>query len=1271
MVAYLYLTKQIGIAVAFSVWAYIVAKGVFARSSLRLSFVEEMALLVPAGLAVAIGLLFVLGLAGVLTTPGILAVGGLALAFAGWRLREHLASGLSVSGLSRPVCAMACRETLARLVMALIAGAVLIPFALKALTPPYFSDEVRYHLPYALHFVEQGRIVPDLYLRYPFHTLNVNLLYTVALIFGDDVTPHYIHLLLGCLAGLALYVLAAPKCGRVIAFCAVLLFFVTPTFRNLAAVAYVDLGLAAFVISTIACLDRARGRSALVVCAGLAFGAALGTKYLALALFPLVVAWAAYRTRDGLQVARFAAIALLTGSPWYIYNFIWTGNPVSPFAGEWFGWWPWTAEDLASQTNELTQLSESHSLSNLASLPYDLIFEPSRFRVGSVPALAFGLVALVLLPWWSPKMRPYGIFVLVVVTVWFFTSSIFRYLAAILPMWCFISVWSVERMLLHIVSLVARGRIIAPVGRRYVSYAVAVIVLVFVVHYFRVNWLDAAAVTERVVHRDRFLRKNVPIYGVAEYLRRTGVQDEVIFVFPPGALFSYARKNRIVGDYFGPMAYLKKLFKNLPRSSTSSFQDRFLEQLQGVSLLVLSRDFLRRYTKWRYSLPSFLAVEYIDGNAVVFRMKSDTEPPDGDRQQGCMDARHAYIWVEEDDSVHIVPYLPSDPAGLGGGFVRVVNHSHEAGTVALHRFDDAGNLLGTSIIALEAGEVVSFKASDWAACDLAKDVPGRLGDDEARSGWLSLATELDIEVASYLRTRDTVATSLHEVVRTTQDSDDRTIHHVPFFNPGSERSQASHLRLINPGDRDVAVAITGRDDAGGSASEEVRLLLPGGTACWLNASVLESGAADGDGPGCHIVSGRLGNGQGRWRLSVAASGGDIQVMNLMVNSTGHVTNLSASGGVKSGTYTLPYVLPVPDSTEEPHGFVRIINHSNAAGTVEIHGTDDTGASHGPVTLTLDGQEAVHLGSGDLEAGNASKGLPEGLGDGDGSWRLRLATELKIEALAYVRKQDEIVTSTHEVARAIQGEKGETVHYVPFFNPGRNKRRASWLRLSNSGRRNVEVTIEGYDDAGVAAPEVSLMLPAGQACALSASTLESGKPESDSDTCTGEQFDFTGRFGVGTGKWSLFVIAEGGDIQVMSLLKSRTGYLTNLSVPNRMSTARSALRKLFNALPNATLVQIENWGPRSSGIGESFNVQPNGNSALWFRVQQLERNTDYRIYVGSQSADTTISVERNAMSAGLTPGQSRRIVSTEGKIPIHLVAPFRGKQLIGHFHVQPR
>ena len=151
-----------------------------------------------------------------------------------------------------------------------------------------------------------------------------------------------------------------------------------------------------------------------------------------------------------------------------------------------------------------------------------------------------------------------------------------------------------------------------------------------------------------------------------------------------------------------------------------------------------------------------------------------------------------------------------------------------------------------------------------------------------------------------------------------------------------------------------------------------------------------------------------------------------------------------------------------------------------------------------------------------------------------------------------------------------------------------------------------MTIEGRDRAGMEAPEgvVRLTLPAGQACMLSTQMLESGKPESGADTCAGEQFGLDGRFGIGAGKWSLFVMTTGGDAQVMSLLKSPSGYLSNLSVPNRAPTGRPASRTSLDALPDVTIVEVERWGPRATGIGEPFNVQPGGNSALWFRFREL-------------------------------------------------------------------
>ena len=228
---------------------------------------------------------------------------------------------------------------------------------------------------------------------------------------------------------------------------------------------------------------------------------------------------------------------------------------------------------------------------------------------------------------------------------------------------------------------------------------------------------------------------------------------------------------------------------------------------------------------------------------------------------------------------------------------------------------------------------------------------------------------------------------------------------------------------------------------------------------------------------------------------------------------------------------IPLLTPADDVRQ---GFARIINHSARAGTVRIYGTDDGGRVHGPLTLSVNAGAAREFSSRDLEAGNASKGLSGHLGDGEGSWRLRLESDLDLEAGAYIRTPDGFVASVHDVARtAVVG--GETVHRVPLFNPGSSRDPASWLRVVNLTDAMVEVTIEGRDDEGEPAPggEVRLTLPAGGARHLSAQQLESGGA------------GLTGRLGDGEGRWQLSVTAD-GIIEVMGLMQTTAGHLTNVS-----------------------------------------------------------------------------------------------------------------------------
>ena len=231
--------------------------------------------------------------------------------------------------------------------------------------------------------------------------------------------------------------------------------------------------------------------------------------------------------------------------------------------------------------------------------------------------------------------------------------------------------------------------------------------------------------------------------------------------------------------------------------------------------------------------------------------------------------------------------------------------------------------------------------------------------------------------------------------------------------------------------------------------------------------------------------------------------------------------------VATTSHTLPLVLAAGG---EATGLVRIVNHSHEAGTVRIEAIDDAGVRFGPVTLDLAAKHAVQLTSHHLEAGNADRGLPEGVGDGEGHWRLKLTSALDIEPGAYVRTPSGFLTSMHDLV--VEGRPGRW--HVPLFNPGSNQSKASLLRIVNTSDTPATVEIDGVDDQGRSAEgRVRLTLEPGAARTVTARALESGEDGLD------------GRLGDGAGKWRLDVSAD-QPVQVMNLLRSPAGHLTNLS-----------------------------------------------------------------------------------------------------------------------------
>ena len=210
------------------------------------------------------------------------------------------------------------------------------------------------------------------------------------------------------------------------------------------------------------------------------------------------------------------------------------------------------------------------------------------------------------------------------------------------------------------------------------------------------------------------------------------------------------------------------------------------------------------------------------------------------------------------------------------------------------------------------------------------------------------------------------------------------------------------------------------------------------------------------------------------------------------------------------------------------GFVRLINHSAGAGEVDIEAVDDAGMRRKAGTLSFEAGQTIHFNSNDLEEGDSGKGF-EGIGTGQGDWRLEFSSDLDIEALSYIRTADGFLTAMHDVAPA-----SEAGHRVVTFNPASNINQVSRLRLVNPGDGSAEATVTGVDDAGVSPGDgVRVSVPAGGAVTLTSEELETGA-------------GLTGSLGDGTGKWRLEV-TSGQNVVAMSLLANLgTGHLTNLS-----------------------------------------------------------------------------------------------------------------------------
>ena len=229
-----------------------------------------------------------------------------------------------------------------------------------------------------------------------------------------------------------------------------------------------------------------------------------------------------------------------------------------------------------------------------------------------------------------------------------------------------------------------------------------------------------------------------------------------------------------------------------------------------------------------------------------------------------------------------LPYVA--PAGVGHpSLVRVLNDSAQPNTVQVTGYNDTGRRFGPVPLSIAAHEAATLTSAA-----LESGGSGFAGLGDGGEGWwrLELEGERPFRAGMYYRRGDGFIAGLSAPVAGEEDGTGSWLYDVGFFNPASNTAKVSMLRLANPNDQAAQVVIAAQDDRGRDAPRgtvDVRLAAQGATT--LTAPELEDGASG--------FTGRLGDGAGKWRLTVTADRPLLVMSLLHATRTGHLTNLSA------------------------------------------------------------------------------------------------------------------------------------------------------------------------------------------------------------------------------------------------------------------------------------------------------------------------------------------------------------------------------------------
>jgi len=442
------------------------------------------------------------------------------------------------------------------------------------------KDALVHHLAIPKLYLKRGAIYEMPYFPFSYYPMNIDLIYMLSLKLGSDILPKIFHLFFGVLTAGAIFCYLRQRISPGYALFGFLFFLTIPVVVRLSVTAYVDLGLGFFSILSLLLVLRwseHRSRVFYLICAGIAAGVAAGIKYNGLITFFLVFLLVIYfcvRDREQnegykkafFNISLFLGISVILLSPWYVRNYIWTGNPIYPLYNSFFN--PETAGGSSGiGIFHYRSVAFHESWWDIALVPIRVFFQgqdgSARFFDGKLNPFLLILLPLAYLQatesW--PVKREKAAFLWFAVTylfICFFTSNLkTRYIVPILPPLVILATLGVNNGM----------RLAESLHNKFLSRCLQISMLGCVIIAFALNLSYIVGQFKRIspfeyilgkVSRDEYVLKYVPEYRVIQFINANLAADSKILFVLIGNRGYYCDR-----DYMPDMVRNRSLIESL------------------------------------------------------------------------------------------------------------------------------------------------------------------------------------------------------------------------------------------------------------------------------------------------------------------------------------------------------------------------------------------------------------------------------------------------------------------------------------------------------------------------------------------------------------------------------------------------------------------------------------------------------------------------------------------------------------------------------------